>query len=311
MVVGSHMLRHWSKTQAGVALSSGEAELYALVKASTAVLGLQSLLGELGHKLECKAVTDSSAARGAVLKAGHGRMKHVHLNVLWIQEKAQNREIFFEKVVRDKNVADLLTHHWTAAEGAKHLDGLRVYRPTAERKGDNMHVFIGSLTEQLNDCVNGTLRMNMHKTMTRTDAFSKEYDYLNFTCYDKKDHSVDQLLRYAGTSLITVPAKVPGGVIVNGGHPVTEEAAHKNRNEAAERTWIHRERPRHANRHQRERGADCIRRDDNDLKVHAAMRSVCCHCRRQYHCELHRGRPRAGTRCMCSAADNLACDQSK
>ena len=43
LLIGAHLLKHWSKTQAGVALSSGEAELYALVKASTEIINVQGI----------------------------------------------------------------------------------------------------------------------------------------------------------------------------------------------------------------------------------------------------------------------------
>ena len=45
---GSHMLRSTSTTQRVIALSSGESELYALVKGTSAGLGAVSLLKELG-----------------------------------------------------------------------------------------------------------------------------------------------------------------------------------------------------------------------------------------------------------------------
>ena len=46
---GSHLLKSWCKTQATVALSSAEAELYGLVRASAETLGLMSLYKDLGQ----------------------------------------------------------------------------------------------------------------------------------------------------------------------------------------------------------------------------------------------------------------------
>ena len=48
-----------------MALSSGEAELYALVKASVEMLGLRNLEKEMGLELKGTLYTDSSAAKGA------------------------------------------------------------------------------------------------------------------------------------------------------------------------------------------------------------------------------------------------------
>ncbi len=67
---GSHTIRHWSRTQACIALSSGESELYALVKASTETLGLIHMAAEMGMKQTGTLLTDSSAAKGTVSRVG-------------------------------------------------------------------------------------------------------------------------------------------------------------------------------------------------------------------------------------------------
>ena len=92
MMIGDHLIKHWSKTQSGVALSSGEAELYALVKASVEIINLKSIFQELGVRATMEVATDSSAARGAVHRAGNGRMKHISMNHLWVQERASSGE---------------------------------------------------------------------------------------------------------------------------------------------------------------------------------------------------------------------------
>ena len=48
-MLGRHTLKGWSKTQFLIALSSGEFELYASLKASAEALGLVSLLQDLGY----------------------------------------------------------------------------------------------------------------------------------------------------------------------------------------------------------------------------------------------------------------------
>ena len=47
-LAGSHLIKMWCKTQAVVALSSAEAELYGLVRASAETLGLISMYKDLG-----------------------------------------------------------------------------------------------------------------------------------------------------------------------------------------------------------------------------------------------------------------------
>ena len=48
IMVGSHLLKFWSSIQAGVAMSSGEAEFYGVVRGAGQGLGYQSLIKDLG-----------------------------------------------------------------------------------------------------------------------------------------------------------------------------------------------------------------------------------------------------------------------
>jgi hypothetical protein len=63
-MVGSHLLKCWSSTQAGVAMSSGEAEFYGAVKGASAGLGMRALYKDIGYDLPLRLWTDSSAAVG-------------------------------------------------------------------------------------------------------------------------------------------------------------------------------------------------------------------------------------------------------
>ena len=65
MSLGNHVIKHWSSTQSVIALSSGEAEYYAMVKASSVALGIQGVMRDLG--VQVKGVTlkaDATAAKG-------------------------------------------------------------------------------------------------------------------------------------------------------------------------------------------------------------------------------------------------------
>ena len=49
-MLGEHVLKHWSATQASVTLCSGEAEFNGVVRGSGQGLGFQALLEDLGLK---------------------------------------------------------------------------------------------------------------------------------------------------------------------------------------------------------------------------------------------------------------------
>ena len=132
---GKHPLKFWSRTQAAVSLSSAEAELHALVKASTEMIGMRTLMKELGNGV-CSAtlMTDASAAYGVIHRLGTGRMKHIHTSSLWIQERAQSRDLTFRKIPRDGNSADILTHFWQPLKIHEMLERIGVLVQPVEKE---------------------------------------------------------------------------------------------------------------------------------------------------------------------------------
>ena len=61
MMMGTHTVRTCSSTQAVVAVSSGEAEFYAVVRCVCELLGLQGLLRDLGMPMNIQCLTNPSA----------------------------------------------------------------------------------------------------------------------------------------------------------------------------------------------------------------------------------------------------------
>ena len=114
---GRHTLAHWSSMQNTVALSSAEAELNAIVKGLSQGIGLGQLYAGLNIPVSLRLSTDSSAARGIVLRRGSGKVKHLEVRQLWIQEKFRNGTAECRKIPRHLNNADFLTHAWTVSEG--------------------------------------------------------------------------------------------------------------------------------------------------------------------------------------------------
>ena len=48
LMLGSHVLKTWSATQASLALSSGEAEFYGVVKGASIGIGMRALYRDIG-----------------------------------------------------------------------------------------------------------------------------------------------------------------------------------------------------------------------------------------------------------------------
>ena len=90
-------------------LSSAEAELHGLVKGSAEAIGIRHLLSDIGIQTEVEVYGDASAALSIVARKGVGRVRHLDIRMLWVQEKAARKEIEYKKVAGTKNPADLMT----------------------------------------------------------------------------------------------------------------------------------------------------------------------------------------------------------
>ena len=105
---------HTSRTQATVALSSGEAELYAIGQGTSEALFLKSLIleAEFAKKVNMIVYTDSTAGRSIATRFGAGKKtKHVELRYLYMQDLVQTGVLIVRKVSTHLNPADVLTKY--------------------------------------------------------------------------------------------------------------------------------------------------------------------------------------------------------
>ena len=84
-MLGTHVIKGWSTTQSKIALSSGEAEYYGIVKRATMSIGVRELLAALGMSRQVVIETDASAAKGITNRVGLGKLRHSETNLLWKQ----------------------------------------------------------------------------------------------------------------------------------------------------------------------------------------------------------------------------------
>ena len=98
MQYGSHILKSWSSTQTVIALSSGESEFYSIVKGSSQSLGLQALMKGLNVVGKIKLLTDASNGKAIASRRGLGRVRHIDVSHLWIQEQITNGSMELTKI---------------------------------------------------------------------------------------------------------------------------------------------------------------------------------------------------------------------
>ena len=125
---GSHLLKHWSGTQKAVTLSSAEAELGGIVKGVGEGFGLQSLSRDLGLDLSLELHADSSAAVGICQRSGIGRVRHLAVGQLWVQERLRAGDFKLFKICGAYNPADLLTKHLCRELVDRHLVAMSFIR---------------------------------------------------------------------------------------------------------------------------------------------------------------------------------------
>ena len=91
--VDGNWIRSWSKDQAKIAKSSAEAELYAANYGAAQALGTQSTMREFGWKVPVELQVDVAATIGTLHRRGLGRMRHLEVEELWLQQELFKKNI--------------------------------------------------------------------------------------------------------------------------------------------------------------------------------------------------------------------------
>ena len=118
---GTHIIKCYATTQSVVALSSAEAELTGLCQAAGESLGLQSICKDLGPELSLRLWSDSSAAIGICRRRGFGRVRHLAIAGLWLQDTLRSHDFELLKVAGHDNASDLLTKYVGRATYERHI----------------------------------------------------------------------------------------------------------------------------------------------------------------------------------------------
>ena len=72
-------------------------------------IGINAISGDLGLLLQVNIKTDASAAKGIASRRGLGKVRHIDVSQLWLQDRVNKGDIKIEKVSTKVNVADALT----------------------------------------------------------------------------------------------------------------------------------------------------------------------------------------------------------
>ena len=125
-----------------IALSRGESELAAVVKGATEAMGLQAGLKDFGHDVTLNIRSDATAAIGMVKRLGLGRVRHLSVADLWIQQRLRQGGMTMSKWPGTRNPSDMMTKNLGRADTERYCEYLSYKmlpgRPTVSplRKGE-------------------------------------------------------------------------------------------------------------------------------------------------------------------------------
>ena len=119
--MGEHCVRSWSKDQDIIALSSAEAELHAASYGAMQCKGTHSVGRDMMMDMEIHIHTDASASIGVMKRLGLGKVRHIQVRDLWLQQEVKDKKLIIHKVDTRLNPADLGTKSQTREEMVTHM----------------------------------------------------------------------------------------------------------------------------------------------------------------------------------------------
>ena len=118
---GNHMIKLISATQAPISLSTGEAEWYALTRTGSAVIGLINMAADYGRKVTGELAGDATAAAGIAARRGVGKIRHLDVSTLWLQNRITEGSLVLKRKPGSENPSDLGTKHLDRKTMRKHV----------------------------------------------------------------------------------------------------------------------------------------------------------------------------------------------
>ena len=137
---GAHPIKCWNLTQTTIVLSSGEAKLNGICRGACIARGLQSTAKDLVISLVVEVLNDATAAIGICRRRGLGKIRHLHVADLWVQDRMKKGDFALTSVAGSDNPADILTQHVPRDIMARHMkfmglwpeDGRAALAPTLQ-----------------------------------------------------------------------------------------------------------------------------------------------------------------------------------
>ena len=89
---------------------------------------------DFGVEKSCVVYADSTAALAIAKRKGAGKIRHINISCLWIQERADSKQLEMRKVLGTENPADMMTKHLARQPLDKCMLQLNQHRATGRAK---------------------------------------------------------------------------------------------------------------------------------------------------------------------------------
>ena len=100
-----------------------------------------TLRQDLGATMGVRLNLDASAAKGILERQGISKVRHIDVNVLWLQQQVAKKIVPLIKVDGTANCSDLLTKHLAAHVQRKHAEMMRLeFRDGRSQMAAQLHV---------------------------------------------------------------------------------------------------------------------------------------------------------------------------
>ncbi len=116
---GKHLLETQVASQATVALSRGEAEFCAIGRGAASTIMMRQVYLQCGVIVTSLVEIDSNEGRAIATRIGSGKVRHLMIRDLWVQERVRAGELQLGRVCTEDNTSDL---------GTKNLDKKRMLK---------------------------------------------------------------------------------------------------------------------------------------------------------------------------------------
>ena len=81
----------------------------------------EAMSEDMGVSAGIRVKTDASAAKGIASRRGLGKVRHIDVSQLWLQDRVSKGEIVIEKVSTHDNLADAMTKHVDGSKLNSHM----------------------------------------------------------------------------------------------------------------------------------------------------------------------------------------------